>query len=62
MDIKHMTIYIKRKKLMETLKNKKERFVQIQNPKSKQWVKIDRKLGKIVGHKSTPYKNIEKRN
>ena len=40
----------------------KERYVQIQNPKSKKWVKIDRKLGKIIGRKSTPYKNIEKRN
>ena len=40
----------------------KNRFVQIQNPKSKKWVKIDRVLAKIIGYKSTPYKNIERKN
>ena len=38
----------------------KARYVQTLNPKSKTYVKIDRKLGKILGHKrgGKPYKNI----
>lgn len=36
----------------------KSRFVQTQNPKSGQWIKIDREKGKIVGRKSTRYKNL----
>ena len=36
------------------------RFVQALNPKTKKYVKIDRKEGKIISHKrdSEPYKNI----
>ncbi|GAG40153.1 unnamed protein product [marine sediment metagenome] len=34
--------------------------VQLQNPKSKLWVKVDISIGKILGHKKTPYKNIRK--
>lgn len=35
-------------------------LIQILNPKTDLWVKIDRDLGKIVGHKKSPgpYKNI----
>lgn len=35
--------------------------IQIFNPKGKCWVKIDTKVGKIIGHKETPYKNIKRR-
>ena len=37
--------------------------VQVLNPKSKCWVKINTKLGSILGHKKdgNPYKNVEKR-
>lgn len=35
--------------------------VQIFNPKAKYWVKIDTEIGKILGHKLTPYKNIKRR-
>lgn len=35
------------------------RFVQLQNPRTKNYVKIDRKLGLIIGYKKTPYKNIK---
>ncbi len=35
-----------------------DRFVQLRNPKSKMYVKVDRKSGMIVGRKRTPYKNI----
>ena len=40
----------------------KKSVVQIKNPKSGHWVKIDRSKGKIVDHKTTPgpYKNIPK--
>lgn len=36
------------------------RFVQAQNPRTRRFVKIDRKLGTIVSHKETkgPYANI----
>jgi hypothetical protein len=35
-------------------------FVQLLNPKSKYYVKVDRKLGRIVGYKKDgkPYKNV----
>ena len=33
--------------------------VQIQNPVSKKWVKIDTKRGRILGYKKEPWKNIE---
>jgi len=37
-----------------------KKVVQIKNPKSGHYVKIDRNKGKIVGHKSTPgpYKKV----
>ena len=43
------------------LYNGKPRFVQLLNPRSKRWVKVDRKYGGIVSHKVTPgpYKGIE---
>lgn len=34
--------------------------IQLQNPKSKQWIKIDTFFGKIIGRKDTPYKNVKK--
>ena len=35
-------------------------LIQICNPKTNRWVKIDRESGKIIGHKKSPgpYKNI----
>jgi hypothetical protein len=33
----------------------KPRFVQIQNPVSKEWVRIDTREGRIVGHRRKPY-------
>jgi hypothetical protein len=38
----------------------KAKIVQVRNPKTGHYVKIDRLKGKITGHKSTPgpYKNI----
>ena len=40
----------------------KRRIVQLLNPKSKRWIKVDRLLGKIVSHKKTPgpYKGVYK--
>jgi len=37
--------------------------VQALNPKTKRWVKIDTKKGKIISHKSSPgpYKGIRKK-
>ena len=45
--------------LMKKFSNK-ARVVQVKNPKTGQYVKIDRKLGKIVSHKksSGPYKGV----
>jgi len=42
--------------------SKKSKRVQVFNPKTKRWVKIDRASGKIVAHKKTPgpYKNVPK--
>lgn len=39
---------------------KKSNVVQVKNPKTDRYVKIDRTAGKIVSHKLTkgPYKNI----
>ncbi len=39
---------------------KKRDVVQIKNPKTKRYVKIDRAKGKIMSHKKSdgPYKNI----
>lgn len=39
---------------------KKNDVVQVMNPKSGHYVKIDRTVGKIIGHKKSqgPYKNI----
>lgn len=34
--------------------------VQLQNPKSKQWIKINTSIGIILGRKKTPYKNVRK--
>lgn len=38
--------------------------VQLQNPRTKRWVKLDTKTGKIVAVKKTdgPYKGITKKN
>ena len=43
-------------------KMKKDR-VQLKNPITKRWVKVDTKLGRIIAHKRTfgSYKNIKKR-
>lgn len=39
---------------------KKKDVVQVKNPKSGHYVKIDRAAGKIIGHKKSPgpYKNV----
>jgi hypothetical protein len=39
---------------------KKKDIVQVKNPKSGHYVKIDRAVGKIIAHKSSegPYKNV----
>ena len=34
-------------------------LVQLKHPRSKRYVKIDKAQGKIIGTKSTPYKNIK---
>lgn len=34
---------------------KKPRFVQIQNPRTKEWVRIGTLTGRIVGHRAKPY-------
>jgi len=38
----------------------KEKYVQVYNPLTDRWVKIDREIGKVVAHKKStgPYKNI----
>ena len=41
------------------MKYKKDR-VQIKNPRSKTWVKIDTEHGKILGYKESSWKNIKK--
>lgn len=40
----------------------KKRYVQVYNPLTERWVKIDRETGKVVAHKKTPkpYKNVPK--
>jgi hypothetical protein len=35
------------------------RFVQVQNPRSKGWILIDRYRGLIVARKRTPFKGIK---
>lgn len=46
-------------KLKGAIKNR----VQVFNPRTKRWVKIDTNTSRIVGHKksSTPYKHIKKK-
>lgn len=41
-------------------KNQKKDVVQVKNPKTGRYVKIDRAKGRIIGHKKTegPYKNV----
>lgn len=41
-------------------KSQKQNIVQIKNPKTGRYVKIDRTAGKIIAHKATtgPYKGI----
>ena len=41
------------------MKYKKDR-IQIQNPRSKRWVKIDTEYSKILGYKNSSWKNIKK--
>lgn len=40
----------------------KEKYVQVHNPLTDRWVKIDRESGKVVAHKKSPnpYKNVPK--
>ena len=46
------------KKWAKKVFNKKEKIVQIKNPKSGSYVKIDTSTGRILSYKKTPYKNI----
>lgn len=43
-----------------TSNTKKNDVVQVKNPKTDRYVKIDRSAGRILGHKPTPgpYKNV----
>lgn len=46
---------------MSSVKRKKKHdIVQVKNPKTGRYVKIDRTIGRILSHKKTPgpYKNI----
>ena len=45
---------------MSTKKSTRPDIVQVRNPRSGKYVKIDRTQGRIIGHKKTdgPYKNI----
>ncbi len=43
------------------MKKTKSRFVQVRNPMTKSYIRIDRKLGKIVGHRKKKYKCLFKR-
>ncbi len=49
-------IKMNKKKLAKT----KHDIVQVKNPKTERYIKIDRALGQIIGEKTTkgPYKNI----
>jgi hypothetical protein len=40
--------------------SKSRDIVQVQNPRTERYVKIDRNAGKIISHKSStgPYKNV----
>lgn len=44
----------------QTSSTRKHDVVQVKNPKTDRYVKIDRIAGRIVGHKPTrgPYKNV----
>jgi hypothetical protein len=55
--------YRKREELRDerwSMSAKKKDIVQVKNPKSGHYVKIDRAAGKIIAHKSSegPYKNV----
>jgi len=45
-------------KIIEVMKKYKNR-VQLQNPMTKEWVKVNTKTGRIIGRKKTPWKNIK---
>lgn len=49
------------KKMYYELVKNKNKYVQVQNPKSKMWNKINVETAKIVSSKKTPYKNIVKK-
>lgn len=36
----------------------KKDLVQLWNPLRKHWVLVNAKIGKIVGHRKTPYKDV----
>ena len=36
--------------------NTKPRFVQVRNPKSKNYIRIDTLIGQIIGRRKKPYK------
>lgn len=40
----------------------KKNYIQVFNPRTERWVKIDRDAGKIIANKKSegPYKNIKK--
>lgn len=50
----------KEKKIMEMMKMQKDR-IQLFNPRTKRWVKVNTKTGGIVCHKKSlnPFKNVE---
>lgn len=35
---------------------KRARFVQLMNPRSGQWTRVDTKFGRIVGHRNAKYR------
>ena len=39
----------------------KHTYVQVKNPKTKRYTKIDKTVGKIVSSRKKPYKNIKKK-
>lgn len=45
---------------MKTTATKKHDIVQVKNPKTDRYVKIDRTVGRIISHKPTqgPYKGV----
>ncbi len=52
-----------KKDIAKRSKDVKAKMVQVQNPRTKKWVKINTQTGVIVAHKKTvgPYKNVEKK-